>query len=97
MIKSDIIKTLSKQYNLSTRQATAILQTCLDEIVSGLIKGETIELRRFGVFKTRLQKVRTIKHPITGKPIKRPAKKIVLFESSSTVKKKLNLRKKQHQ
>ncbi len=97
MIKSDIIKTISKQYNLSTRQATAILQTCLDEIVSGLIKGETIELRRFGVFKTRLQKVRTIKHPITGKPIKRPAKKIVLFESSSTVKKKLNLRKKQHQ
>jgi len=96
MIKSDIIKTISKQYNLSTRQATAILQTCLDEIVSGLIKGETIELRRFGVFKTRLQKVRTIKHPITGKPIKRPAKKIVLFESSSTVKKKLNLRKKQH-
>ena len=97
MIKSDIIKTISKQYNLSTRQATAILQTCLDEIVSGLIKGETIELRRFGVFKTKLQKARIIKHPITGKPIKRPAKKIVLFESSSTVKKKLNLRKKQHQ
>ena len=94
MIKSDIIKTISKQYNLSTRQATAILQTCLDEIVSGLIKGETIELRRFGVFKTRLQKVRTIKHPITGKPIKRPAKKIVLFEASSTVKNKINLRKK---
>ena len=94
MIKSDVIKTISKQYNLSTRQATAILQTCLDEIVSGLIKGETIELRRFGVFKTRLQKVRTIKHPITGKPIKRPAKKIVLFEASSTVKNKINLRKK---
>ena len=94
MIKSDIIKTISKQYNLSTRQATAIFQTCLDEIVSGLIKGETIELRRFGVFKTRLQKVRTIKHPITGKPIKRPAKKVILFEASSTVKQKLNSKRK---
>ena len=94
MIKSDIIKTISKQYNLSTRQTTAIFQTCLDEIISGLIKGETIELRRFGVFKTKLQKARTIKHPITGKPIKRPAKKVVLFEASSTVKNKINLRKK---
>jgi len=94
MIKSDIIKTISKQYNLSTRQATAIFQTCLDEIVSSLIKGDTIELRRFGVFKTKLQKTRIIKHPITGKSIKRPAKKVILFEASSTVKKKLNSRKK---
>ena len=94
MIKSDIIKTISKQYNLSTRQATAILQTCLDEIVSSLIKGDTIELRRFGIFKTKLQKARTIKHPLTGKPIKRPAKKVVLFEASSTVKQKLNSKRK---
>ena len=93
MIKSDIIKTISKQYNLSMRQATAILQTCLDEIVSSLIKGDTVELRRFGVFKTKLQKARIIKHPVTGKPIKRPAKKIILFEASSAVKKKLNSRK----
>ena len=94
MIKSDIIKTISKQYNLSTRQATAIFQTCLDEIVSSLIKGDTIELRRFGIFKTKLQKARTIKHPLTGKPIKRPAKKVVLFEASSTVKQKLNSKRK---
>lgn len=91
MIKSDIIKTISKQYSLSTRQATAILQTCLDEIVSSLIKGDTVELRRFGVFKTKLQKVRKIIHPVTGKPIKRPAKKVVLFEASIIVKTKLNI------
>ena len=94
MIKSDIIKTISKQYNLSTRQATAILQTCLDEIVSSLIKGDTVELRRFGVFKIKLQKARIIKHPVTGKPIKRPAKKVILFEASSTVKQKLNSKRK---
>ena len=90
MIKSDIIKTISKQYNLSIRQATAILQTCLNEIVSSLIKGDTVELRHFGIFKTKLQSSRIIKHPITGKPIKRSAKKVILFEASSTVKSKLN-------
>lgn len=91
MIKSDIIKTISKQYNLSTRQVTAILQTCLDEIVSSLIKGDKVELRRFGIFKTKLQKARIIKHPITGKSIKRPAKKVILFEASLFVKKAINL------
>jgi len=91
MIKSDIIKTISKQYNLSTRQATAILQTCLDEIVSSLIKSDTVELRRFGVFKTKLQKARTIKHPVTGKPVLRSAKKVVLFKASLFVKKAINL------
>ena len=90
MIKLDIINVLIKKHALTVRQASTILQTTLDEIISGLIKGETVELRRFGVFKTKKQKPRTIIHPETGKPIKRPAKTIVLFETSSTVKAVLN-------
>lgn len=90
MIKSDIINVLIKNYAMTIRQATAVLKTTLDEIISGLVKGEIVELRRFGVFKIKKQKPRTIKHPKTGKPIKRPAKTIVLFETSSTVKAKLN-------
>lgn len=90
MIKTDIINTLVKKHNLTVRQASATLQTTLDEIVSGLKKGEVVELRRFGVFKIKKQKPRTIIHPQTGKPIKRPARTIVLFETSSTVKDALN-------
>ena len=86
MIKSDLIKTLIQKHGLTIRQATAILQTCLDEIISGLVKGENVELRRFGIFKTKKQKPRTIVHPETGKPIKRLAKIMVLFEPSTTVK-----------
>ena len=90
MIKADLINTLVKIHNLTVRQAAAILQTCLDEIISGLIKGETIELRNFGIFKTKKQKPRTIILPQTGEAIKRPAKTVVLFETSSTVKTALN-------
>ena len=90
MIKSDLIKTLIQNHGLTIRQATAILQTCLDEIISGLVKGENVELRRFGVFKTKKQEPRMIVHPETGKPIKRPARTVVLFEPSSTVKADLN-------
>jgi len=90
MKKADLIKALIKKHGLAVRQATAILQTCLDEVVSGLAKGENLELRRFGVFKTKKQKARTIIHPKTGKPIKRPARTIVLFEAGSTVKAAIN-------
>ena len=90
MKKADIIKAIIKKHGLAVRQAAAILQTCLDEIVSGLAKGETVELRRFGVFKTKKQKARTIIHPKTGKPIKRPARTIVLLEASAAVKAAIN-------
>ena len=90
MKKADIIKAIIQKHSLAVRQATAVLNTCLDEIVSGLAKGEAVELRRFGVFKTKKQKARTIIHPKTGKPIKRPARTIVLFEAGSTVKTAIN-------
>ena len=90
MKKADLIKALIKKHGLAVRQAAAILNTCLDEIVFGLTKGETVELRRFGVFKTKKQEARTIIHPKTGKPIKRPARTIVLFEAGSMVKAAVN-------
>lgn len=90
MIKSDIVKKIVKKHELPIRQAAAIVQTALDEIVSGLVAGGPVELRRFGTFKTRKQKARTIIHPKTGKPIERPARIVVLFESSSTLKTLLN-------
>ena len=90
MIKKDIIKKLVNIHNISAREAAAIFQTCLDEIAGALIKDDTVEFRRFGVFKTKKQKPRVIIHPITGKKIKRPAKKIILFETSSSLDKKLN-------
>ena len=90
MKKADIIKALIKKHGLAVRQAAAVLNTCLDEIVSGLTKGEAVELRRFGVFKTKKQKARTIIHPKTGKSINRPARTIVLFEAGTAVKAAIN-------
>lgn len=90
MNKANLIKAIVNKHGLAVRLAAAVVQNCLDEIVSGLAKGEVVELRRFGVFKTQKQKARTIIHPKTGKLIQRPARTIVLFETSSTVKAYIN-------
>ena len=89
MIKKDIMKKLVNIHNISAREAAAIFQTCLDEIAGALIKDDTVELRRFGVFKPKKQKPRIIIHPTTGKKIKRPAKNIILIETRSSLDKKL--------
>jgi len=90
MIKLDIVNAIAQKHGLTVRQAIPIVQTCLDEIIAALIKGETVELRNFGIFKTKKQKPRTIILPPTGEIIKRPAKTVILFETSAAVKAALN-------
>ena len=89
MIKDDLIQVIAEKHDLSRYLSAQIVQTLLDKLVDGLIKDSRVELRRFGIFKTKSQAARVITLP-SGKKIKRPAQKIVTFTPSNTVKKKLN-------
>jgi len=93
MIKDDLIQEIAEKPDLSRYLSAQIVQTLLDKIVDGLIKDSRVELRRFGIFKTKSQAARVITLP-SGKKIKRPAQKVITFTPGATVKKKLNSRKK---
>ena len=89
MIKEDLAKKIAPEFNLSLNAAARLVQTLLDEIINALVSGSRIELRRFGVFGVIKQKPRVITMP-SGKKIRRPAQKVVTFNPSPSVKKKLN-------
>jgi len=89
MIKKDLVTAITDEYGLSHNLSAKIVQTILDEIVHGLINNDRIELRRFGVFDTKIQEPRTITLP-SGKKIKIPVQQVVTFLPSPTLKKKLN-------
>ena len=89
MIKNDLVKKVASRHKLSLSEAEKIVETCLEEIVSGLGATRRVEFRRFGVFTLKQQKARTIILP-SGKKILRPAKKVVLFAPSPSVLKRLN-------
>lgn len=89
MIKDDLVQEIAEKHDLSRSLSAQIVQTLLDKIVDGLIKDSRVELRRFGIFKTKNQAPRVITLP-SGKKIKRPAQKIVTLTPSATLKKKLN-------
>jgi len=89
MIKNDLVVKIAAKLDLSLNATAGIVQTILDEIVNGLVSDSRIELRRFGVFGIKHQKARVITLP-SGKKITRPAQKVVTFNPSPSVKKKLN-------
>jgi nucleoid DNA-binding protein len=89
VIKADLVRKIAAGFSLSGAVSERIVQTLLEEIVTGVVSEGNVELRRFGVFTVRQQAPRVITLP-TGKKIKRPAQKIVTFAASPTVKKKLN-------
>ena len=89
MIKKDLATAITEEHGLSQNLSSKIVQTILDKIVHGLINNARIELRRFGIFDTKIQEPRTITLP-SGKKIKIPVQKVVTFAPSPTIKKKLN-------
>lgn len=89
MIKADLVAAVAAAYALSHAQATRIVQTFLDTLTAGILSGAPVEFRRFGVFAVRKQKPRVITLP-SGDKIKLPARKVLTFTPSPTLKKKLN-------
>jgi nucleoid DNA-binding protein len=89
VIKDDLAKSLAADFDLSLNLAGRIVQTILDNLITGLVTDGHIELRRFGVFTIKHQAPRWITLP-SGKKIAVPAQRVATFAASPTEKKKLN-------
>jgi len=89
--KRDLVERVSEKHkNITKVEATAILQSFLDEIVTSLIKGERIELRDFGVFAPRDRAARKARNPKTGAVVDVPASRTVAFKLGKEFKAKLS-------
>ena len=82
MNKFDIIKELSKQKDLSEKEAHIILQTMIEEITQALQLGDRVEFRGFGVFYTKTRDKRLARNPKTGEKIFASKKNIPHFRMS---------------
>ena len=81
MTKRDLVIRISNDTNLIQQDVLAVVQKTLDYITEALIKGETVELRNFGVFEVKLRKPRVGRNPNDpGKDVQIPARAIVKFK-----------------
>lgn len=89
MTKKDIVLKVSEDTNLRQTDVKKIVQGTLDEIIAALSKGETVELRNFGVFKTKTRRPRLGRNPKTGAKVPIPERKVVTFKVGMVMKKKV--------
>ena len=95
LVKSNLLKQLSKNYpNFGKKNLEKLVNIILNEIKEALKRGERCELRRFGVFKTHIQRARISRNPKTNKKVNTPEKKTIHFKMSKDLFKILNDEKK---
>jgi integration host factor subunit beta len=75
---------------LPRKESETIVETIFDNIIAALQKGEKIEIRGFGSFRTRERRGRVGRNPKTGEKVEVPAKKIPYFKPSKELKDYVN-------
>ena len=89
MTKKEIVTKIAEETRLKQVDVKKVVQRTLDHIIDSLTKGETVELRNFGIFKVRSRKPRVGRNPKTGVTVSIPEKRIVSFKSGMIMKKRV--------
>ena len=91
IVKSELIKELKRSYpNFLTQDLNKVVDIILKEIRDTLNRGEGVELRNFGTFRTNIQKASIRRNPKTGEKISVPKKITIKWKMSKDLFKKLN-------
>ena len=86
MTKAELVEEVARASELNKRDAEVIVETVFDSIVGALHRGEKVELRGFGSFRTRERGPRRGRNPKTGEPVDVPAKRVPYFKPGKELK-----------
>ena len=90
LTKADLIEEILRITELPRKESETIVETIFDSIIGSLQKGQKIEIRGFGSFRTRQRQPRIGRNPKTGARVEVPAKKIPYFKPSKELKDVVN-------
>jgi integration host factor subunit beta len=86
LTKADLIEEVLRVTELPRKESETIVETIFESIIDALQKGDKIEIRGFGSFRTRQRRGRVGRNPKTGEKVEVPAKKIPFFKPSNELK-----------
>ena len=90
MTKRDLVSRVSNLTGMVQQDVAIVFQRMLDALADSLARGETIELRKFGVFEVTLRKARVGRnptHPEHKIPI--PARAVVKFTAGKELRERV--------
>ncbi len=86
LTKADLIEEVLRVTELPRKESETIVETIFESIIEALQKGDKIEIRGFGSFRTRQRRGRVGRNPKTGAKVEVPPKKIPFFKPSKELK-----------
>ena len=90
MTKAELIEEVSKVVEMTRKDSEIIVETIFESIVNSLHKGDKIEIRGFGSFRTRQRQPRVGRNPKTGSRVEVPSKRIPFFKPSKELRDLVN-------
>lgn len=80
MTKSQLIEAVATRGGLTRKRAEELVNTIFQAMEDALVRGDRIEIRGFGSFKTKHYTAYTGRNPKTGDPIDVEAKVLPVFK-----------------
>lgn len=82
MTKADIVDEIAKATGLTKIETKSVVDGVFASIVSSIADGKRIELRGFGVFKSKSRKPRMARNPKTGELVPLDKRFVPVFKPS---------------
>ena len=86
VVLQDIVRDVAKATQLTLADAKVVTQRLLETLEDGILKGETIEIRDFGVFKTKVVTGRMGRDVVRGIPMALPPMRRLSFKPGKKLK-----------
>jgi integration host factor subunit beta len=91
MVRSELLQKLCNLYPYILRKGIKkILEIIFHELTEALCRGENIEIRGFGIFKTTVKKARIGRNPKNSESVQIPEKRAIKWKMSKTFFNRLN-------
>lgn len=91
MVRSELLQQLCNHHpNLLRKDLEKIVDIIFFEMSEALCRGENVEIRGFGIFKTILRKARIGRNPKNSEPVQIPEKKAIKWKMSKKLYRLLN-------
>lgn len=84
--KTDLISAVAEKTGVTKKDAGAILDALIEEIIGAVKKGDRVQLVGFGTFELRERAARTGLNPQTKEQIEIPASKAPAFKAGKAFK-----------
>lgn len=93
MTKSELVERLQRKFpDLQGKDVDTAVRTILDAVAESLAAGRRVEIRGFGSFGVNHRPPRAGRNPMSGVPVRVPAKHRLHFKAGKELRERVNSR-----